>query len=118
MACQGIWQPKEEGLREICGVLEQHISPTPDKPRIWQHFQHYIQFPDFNNYLVFIFAHAQVLFHFIKLQLLQNHFHFKSIVLSLILFFVYIFSVQLCQVSWLFFIFCRLFYFYFIMIMM
>lgn len=59
MACQGIWQPKEEGLREICGVLEQHISPTPDKPRIWQHFQHYIQFPDFNNYLVFIFAHAQ-----------------------------------------------------------
>ncbi|OMO87359.1 CLIP-associated protein [Corchorus capsularis] len=55
----GIWQPNEEGLREICGVLEQHISPTSDKPRIWQQLQHYSQFPDFNNYLVFIFAHAQ-----------------------------------------------------------
>ena len=73
MAGQGIWQPKEEGLREICGVLEQHISPTSNKPRIWQQLQHYTQFPDFNNYLVFIFAHAQVLlFHFFKLQLLPN----------------------------------------------
>ncbi|XP_021283594.1 transportin-1-like isoform X1 [Herrania umbratica] len=59
MAGQGTWQPKEEGLREICGVLEQHISPTSDKPRIWQQLQHYSQFPDFNRYLVFIFAHAQ-----------------------------------------------------------
>ncbi|XWS24538.1 hypothetical protein CRYUN_Cryun28dG0111400 [Craigia yunnanensis] len=60
MAGQGIWQPKGEGLREICGVLEQHISPTSDKPRISQQLQHYSQFPDFNNYLVFIFAHAQL----------------------------------------------------------
>ncbi|KAK4853529.1 hypothetical protein QYF36_010621 [Acer negundo] len=59
MAAQAmIWQPKEEGLREICGVLEQHISPTSDKSRIWQQLQHYSQFPDFNNYLAFIFAHA------------------------------------------------------------
>ncbi|XP_022769253.1 transportin-1-like isoform X2 [Durio zibethinus] len=58
MAGQGIWQPKEEGLREICGVLEQHISPTSDKTRIWQQLQHYSHFPDFNDYLVFIFAHS------------------------------------------------------------
>ncbi|OVA15964.1 HEAT [Macleaya cordata] len=54
-----MWQPREEGLREICGVLEQQISPTSDKPRIWQQLQHYSQFPDFNNYLVFIIARAE-----------------------------------------------------------
>ncbi|XP_077248702.1 transportin-1-like [Tasmannia lanceolata] len=55
----GMWQPKEEGLREICGLLEQHISPTSDQPRIWQQLQHYSQFPDFNNYLAFILARAE-----------------------------------------------------------
>ncbi|XP_065881178.1 transportin-1-like [Euphorbia lathyris] len=59
MATQVVWQPKEEGLREICGLLGQHISPTSDKSRIWQQLQHYAQFPDFNNYLAFIFARAQ-----------------------------------------------------------
>ncbi|KAF2324731.1 hypothetical protein GH714_016541 [Hevea brasiliensis] len=59
MATQAVWQPKEEGLREICGLLEQHISPTSDKPRIWQQLQHFTQIPDFNNYLAFIFARAQ-----------------------------------------------------------
>ncbi|KAF8377772.1 hypothetical protein HHK36_031157 [Tetracentron sinense] len=51
--------PQEEGFREICGLLEQHISPTSDKPRIWQQLQHYSQFPDFNNYLAFILARAE-----------------------------------------------------------
>ncbi|KAI3419849.1 Importin N-terminal domain-containing protein [Psidium guajava] len=59
MAAQPVWQPKEEGLREICTLLEQHISPTSDKSRIWQQLQHYSQFPDFNNYLAFIFARAE-----------------------------------------------------------
>ncbi|WCJ35060.1 transportin 1 [Euphorbia peplus] len=55
-----IWQPKEEGLREICGLLGQHISPVSDnKARIWQQLQHYALFPDFNNYLAFVFARAQ-----------------------------------------------------------
>lgn len=55
----GIWQPQEEGLREICSLLEQHSSPTSDQPRIWQQLQHYSQFPDFNNYLAFILARAE-----------------------------------------------------------
>ncbi|KAL3539108.1 hypothetical protein ACH5RR_002474 [Cinchona calisaya] len=55
----GAWQPQEEGFREICGLLEQQISPTSDKSKIWQQLQHYSQFPDFNNYLAFIFAHAE-----------------------------------------------------------
>ncbi|KAK8622254.1 hypothetical protein V6N13_117177 [Hibiscus sabdariffa] len=55
------WQPQEEGLKEICGLLEQQISPysSADKSQIWQKLQHYSQFPDFNNYLVFIFARAE-----------------------------------------------------------
>ncbi|XP_043812783.1 transportin-1 isoform X3 [Manihot esculenta] len=59
MATQALWQPKEEGLREICGLLQQNISPTSDKTRIWQQLQHFTQFPDFNNYLAFIFARSQ-----------------------------------------------------------
>ncbi|MCL7046718.1 hypothetical protein MKW94_029396, partial [Papaver nudicaule] len=58
-AAGGIWQPQEEGLREICGLLEQQINPTSDKPLIWQQLQHFSQFPDFNNYLAFIIARAQ-----------------------------------------------------------
>ncbi|KAI3834266.1 hypothetical protein MKX03_030073 [Papaver bracteatum] len=58
-ATSGLWQPQEEGLREICALLEQHISPTSDKTRIWQQLQHCSQFPDFNNYLTFILARAE-----------------------------------------------------------
>ncbi|CAA6660469.1 unnamed protein product [Spirodela intermedia] len=29
MAAAALWQPQEEGLREICGLLEQHISRLP-----------------------------------------------------------------------------------------
>ncbi|KAI3914033.1 hypothetical protein MKW98_010845 [Papaver atlanticum] len=54
-----MWQPQEEGLREICGLLEQQISPNSDKPLIWQQLQHFSQFPDFSNYLAFIIARAQ-----------------------------------------------------------
>ncbi|OWM80444.1 transportin-1 [Punica granatum] len=55
------WQPQEEGFKEICGLLEEQISPTStaDKSQIWQQLQHYSQFPDFNNYLAFILARAE-----------------------------------------------------------
>ncbi|XP_044508458.1 transportin-1-like [Mangifera indica] len=61
MAAPASWQPQEEGFREICGLLEQQISPTStaDKSQIWQQLQHYSQFPDFNNYLAFILARAE-----------------------------------------------------------
>lgn len=76
MAATGIssWQPQEQGLKEICGLLEQQISPSSsaDKSQIWQQLQHYSQFPDFNNYLVFILARAEVcfisLFPFVSLE--------------------------------------------------
>lgn len=57
-----LWQPQEQGIKEICGLLEQQISPvsTTEKSQIWQQLQHYSQFPDFNNYLTFILSHAEV----------------------------------------------------------
>ncbi|WOL18764.1 transportin-1 [Canna indica] len=54
-----LWQPREDGLREICALLEQQISPNCDQQRIWQKLQQYNQLPDFNNYLVFILARAE-----------------------------------------------------------
>ncbi|KAE8657586.1 hypothetical protein F3Y22_tig00116989pilonHSYRG00454 [Hibiscus syriacus] len=58
----GVLRAQEEGLKEICGLLEQHILPSSlaDKSHIWQQLQHYSQFPDFNNYLVFILARVEV----------------------------------------------------------
>ncbi|XAR72677.1 hypothetical protein NMG60_11019397 [Bertholletia excelsa] len=58
-AATSSWQPQEEGFKEICGLLEQQISPTSDKSQIWQQLQHYSQHPDFNNYLAFILARAE-----------------------------------------------------------
>ncbi|ONM15684.1 Transportin-1 [Zea mays] len=59
MAAPAIWQPQEQGLHEICTLLEAHISPNSDQARIWQQLQHYSQFPDFNNYLTFILARGE-----------------------------------------------------------
>ncbi|KAG5526841.1 hypothetical protein RHGRI_032939 [Rhododendron griersonianum] len=59
MAATASWQPQEQGFKEICGLLEQQMSPTSDKSQIWQQLQHYSQFPDFNNYLAFILARAE-----------------------------------------------------------
>lgn len=63
MAATASWQPQENGFNEICGLLEQQISPSSnaDKSQIWQQLQQYSQFPDFNNYLAFILARAEVL---------------------------------------------------------
>ncbi|XP_078163255.1 transportin 1 isoform X1 [Carex rostrata] len=58
-AAADTWQPQEQGLREICVLLEQQITPGSDQARIWQQLQHFSQFPDFNNYLIFILARAQ-----------------------------------------------------------
>lgn len=61
MAASASWHPQENGFNEICGLLEQQISPSsnPDKSQIWQQLQQYSQFPDFNNYLAFILARAE-----------------------------------------------------------
>jgi transportin-1 len=53
------WRPQEEGLKEICGLLEQYRLPTVDQSRIWQQHQRCSQLPDFNNYLAFILCRAE-----------------------------------------------------------
>eukprot|EP00245_Coleochaete_scutata_P005591 TRINITY_DN19250_c0_g1_i1.p1 TRINITY_DN19250_c0_g1~~TRINITY_DN19250_c0_g1_i1.p1 ORF type:complete len:894 (-),score=159.66 TRINITY_DN19250_c0_g1_i1:1054-3735(-) len=58
MATQ-VWQPPEEGVREICKLLHDHLYPDADKPRIWERLQSCRQFPDFNNYLAYILCHAE-----------------------------------------------------------
>lgn len=77
MATGVAWQPQEDGFGEICGLLEQQISPTSDKSKIWQQLQHYSQFPDFNNYLAFIFARAEV----VILRLLSLLFEFVKFII-------------------------------------
>lgn len=59
VAAASMWQPQEEGIREICGLLERQISPNSDQHLIWQQLQHYSQVADFNNYLAFILARAE-----------------------------------------------------------
>uniref|UniRef100_A0A1J3DNQ7 Transportin-1 n=1 Tax=Noccaea caerulescens TaxID=107243 RepID=A0A1J3DNQ7_NOCCA len=61
MAATAVWQPRDDGLAEICALLEQQISPSSvvDKSQIWKQLQHFSQFPDFNNYLVFILVRAE-----------------------------------------------------------
>ncbi|XP_018440557.1 transportin-1 isoform X1 [Raphanus sativus] len=61
MAATTVWQPREDGLAEIFTLLEQQISPSSvaDKSQIWKQLEHFSQFPDFNNYLVFILVRAE-----------------------------------------------------------
>ncbi|CDY71774.1 BnaCnng74400D, partial [Brassica napus] len=61
MAATTVWQPLNDGLTEICTLLEQQISPSSavDKSQIWKQLQHFSQIPDFNNYLVFILVRAE-----------------------------------------------------------
>uniref|UniRef100_M4CCT0 Transportin-1 n=1 Tax=Brassica campestris TaxID=3711 RepID=M4CCT0_BRACM len=61
MAATTVWQPRDDGLAEIFPLLEQQISPSSavDKSQIWKQLEHFSQFPDFNNYLVFILVRAE-----------------------------------------------------------
>ncbi|THU68782.1 hypothetical protein C4D60_Mb08t07470 [Musa balbisiana] len=59
-AAAGLWQPQEEGLREIIGFLEQQISRFSDRSQMSQQIEYYNRFPEFNNYIVFIIVSAEV----------------------------------------------------------
>ncbi|CAK9221083.1 unnamed protein product [Sphagnum troendelagicum] len=53
------WQPQEEGVKEICGLLHESKVPSNDQSRVWQQLQRCNRFPDFNNYLAFILCRAE-----------------------------------------------------------
>jgi transportin-1 len=56
---EGVWHAQEEGVKEICGLLQEFRQPSVDQTRIWQQLQRYSQYPDFNNYLAFILCRAE-----------------------------------------------------------
>ncbi|KAH9541786.1 hypothetical protein CY35_14G084100 [Sphagnum magellanicum] len=59
MANHHAWQPQEEGVKEICGLLLESKVPSGDQNRVWQQLQRCNCFPDFNNYLAFILCRAE-----------------------------------------------------------
>ncbi len=60
MANHHAWQPQEEGVKEICGLLLESKVPSGDQNRVWQQLQRCNRFPDFNNYLAFILCRTEV----------------------------------------------------------
>ncbi|XP_024516729.1 transportin-1 isoform X2 [Selaginella moellendorffii] len=53
------WQPREEGVNEICALLQEGKRPNADQARIFEQLQRCSQVPDFNNYLVFILCRSE-----------------------------------------------------------
>ncbi|KAJ7545352.1 hypothetical protein O6H91_09G116500 [Diphasiastrum complanatum] len=53
------WKPQEDGVKEICGLLQESSVPSLDHTRVWQQLQRCNQSPDFNNYLTFILCQAE-----------------------------------------------------------
>ena len=60
MGTQVMWNPQEQGLKEICSLLQEHRPPSSDQARIFQKLQQFTLLPDFNNYLAFILCHGEV----------------------------------------------------------
>lgn len=54
-----VWQPQEEGLKEICTLLHEYKAPSSDQNRVFQQLQRFSQFPDFSNYLSFILCRSE-----------------------------------------------------------
>ncbi|GBG76318.1 hypothetical protein CBR_g22065 [Chara braunii] len=54
-----LWQPQEEGAREICTLLHEYQQPGVDQNRIFMQLTRCSTFPDFNNYLTFVFCRAE-----------------------------------------------------------
>ncbi|POO03315.1 Coatomer beta subunit [Trema orientale] len=57
MAAIDQWQPRQEKLWEVCGLLVRFIRPSADdKFEIWQKLQEFIHIYEFNTYLTCILA--------------------------------------------------------------
>jgi len=53
------WQPRQEGVDQIVSLLTQYQQASVDHAQIFAQLQHCSSFPDFNNYLVFIFSSGE-----------------------------------------------------------
>ncbi|CAB1332330.1 unnamed protein product, partial [Coregonus sp. 'balchen'] len=53
MECE--WKPDEQGLQQILQLLKESQSPDTSTQRsVQQRLEHLNQYPDFNNYLIFV----------------------------------------------------------------
>ncbi|KAK9804853.1 hypothetical protein WJX72_008726 [[Myrmecia] bisecta] len=56
-----VWQPQEVGVQQICSLLAEYQKPGTNQGQILSQLEQCKQFPDFNNYLAFIFAQGEAL---------------------------------------------------------
>ena len=54
-----VWQPRQDGVDQIVSLLTQYQQASVDHAQIFAQLQHCSSFPDFNNYLVFIFSSGE-----------------------------------------------------------
>ncbi|GLI64504.1 hypothetical protein VaNZ11_007770 [Volvox africanus] len=60
MAAAG-WQPTQEGVLQLVNLLTLYQQPGTNQTKIFQQLEAYRAYPDFNNYLAFIFAAGEQL---------------------------------------------------------
>ncbi|GAB4816534.1 hypothetical protein N2152v2_003580 [Parachlorella kessleri] len=53
------WTPSEQGVHQICSLLSDFQKPGTNQAQILAQLDQCKQFPDFNNYLAFIFANGE-----------------------------------------------------------
>lgn len=53
------WQPREDGLVQLCQIFTEVLTPGSDQARILQQLEQFRQFSEFNNYLTYIFAQGE-----------------------------------------------------------
>ncbi|CAL8464616.1 g4151 [Coccomyxa elongata] len=61
MPQESSWRPQEAGVHQICYLLAQVQKPGTDQGQILQQLDQCKSYPDFNNYLAFIFAQGDSL---------------------------------------------------------
>jgi transportin-1 len=50
------WYPQDAGVQQICHLLAEYQKPGTNQAEVFAKLQQCNQFPDFNNYLAYIFA--------------------------------------------------------------
>lgn len=53
------WQPQGAGVNQICSLLAEFQNPSSNQAQILAQLEQCRSFPDFNNYLAFIFAQGE-----------------------------------------------------------
>eukprot|EP00061_Rhincodon_typus_P014739 g41985.t1 len=81
------WQPDEQGLQQVLQLLKDSQSPdTATQRAVQQKLEQLNQYPDFNNYLIFVLTRlkSEGAVHFSSLFCLKRHvrFHFANLLVE------------------------------------